>query len=327
MQKLFYSVLFATFIAALSFPAPGQERRRDRAMNDMFQGQTPPPGAVTILGRSFFGSLENGFGNSLALLIGADDRNVRQELGLTDTEVNSIRLVRAQMLLGAPKYANQFRTMTEDSQQKIQDDLKRDMERISEALNTAIPQERKEKVQKLAFQTLGGIDSPVIGLNEMEVLNLSDDQKKKLGGVFAEMRDERIAHMETALKMAEKVVAAGGPQNLSQEDREALEKERRELETKSFDTAKKLAERLRQHLTPEQLAMEKELLASRPAFLPPLPPQMRQAANAERGNDSGGGYTPGADSWKPGDPIPGQDQNREQQRERRFPRNAPNSDT
>lgn len=318
MQKLLSSVLFVAFVAMLSLPVSGQER--NRVLREAFQGQPPPPGAVSVLGRSFFGAIEKGFGNSLALLVGADDRNVQQELGLTDTEVNSIRMVRAQVLLNAPKYANQFRTMTEADQQKIQEDLSRDMGRLSEALNNAVPPERKEKVQKLAFQTIGGIDSPIIGLNEMEVLNLSDDQKKKLGGVFDEMREERIAHMETALKMAEKVAAAGGPQNLSQEDQEALRKEGRELEAKSFETAKKLAERLRQHLTPAQLAMEKELLASRPAFLPPLPRQMRQAANAEGGNDGSGGYTPGADSWRPGQPIPGQ--NQEQRREGRFPRGA-----
>jgi hypothetical protein len=285
----------------------------------MFQGQTPPPGAITVLGRSFFGSLENGFGNSLALLIGADDRNVREEIGLTDTEINSIRLVRAQMLLNAPKYATQFRTMTEADQRKIQEDLGRDMGRINDALNNAISQERKEKVQKLAFQSLGGIDSPVIGLNAIEVLNLSADQRGKLQSVFDDMREERVAHMEAALKIAEKVAAAGGPQNLPPEEQAELRKAGQELEAKSFETAKKLAERLRQHLTPAQLALEKELLASRPSFLPPLPRQMRQQENSEGSND-GGGYTPGAGSWRPGQDMPGQTQER---REGRFPRVVP----
>ena len=316
MRKVLCSILFVVFIVVLSLPASGQERRRDRAMGEMFQGQTPPPGAVTVLGRSFFGALENGFGNSLALLASADDQNVRQELGLTDTEVNSIRLLRAQMLMNAPQYATRFKSMTEENRAGIQADLNRDLGRITETLNSALSQERKDNVQKLVFQTLGGLDSPVIGLSSMEVLKLSDDQKTKMQLVFDEMREERVTQMEKALGMAEKVVAAGGPQNLSQEDREELDKERQELESQSFATAKKLAERLRQHLTPEQLEMEKQLIASRPAFLPPLPRQMRERPQEATGSD---GYVPGAGAWRPGQDLPMQMQ---EQRSGRFPRGA-----
>ena len=108
--------------------------------------------------------------------------------------------------------------------------------------------------------------------------------------------------MESALKLAEKVIAVGGPQNLSQEEREELRKAGQELETQSFETAKKLADRLRQHLTPAQLELEKQLIASRPSFLPPLPRQMqRSEENIEK---SGDGYAPDARSWRPGQELP-----------------------
>jgi len=314
MRKILCSILFVAFIVLLSHPAPAQ--RLGRGGPDLFQGQTPPPGAVTVLGRSFFGALENGFGNSLALLVSADDQNVRQELGLTDTEVNSIRLLRAQMLMNAPQYAARFQSMTEENQASVQADLSRDLGRITESLNNALPQERKDNVNKLVFQTLGGIDSPVIGLSSMEVLKLSDDQRIKMQSVFDEMREERIASMEKALGMAEKIVAAGGPQNLSLEDREQLDKERQELEAQSFATAKKLAERLRQHLTPEQLEMEKQLIASRPGFLPRLPRQMRESESPQEGT-GGESYVPGAGSWQPGQSLPVQ---MPEQRSGRFPR-------
>jgi hypothetical protein len=120
--------------------------------------------------------------------------------------------------------------------------------------------------------------------------------------------------------MAERVIAAGGPGNLSPEERAALEKEGRELETKVFATSDKLSERLRQHLTPEQLAFEKELIASRPDFLPGLPGQMRRARRGGSAEGSRGGsfYIPGAGSWQPGMPMPVPTQ--EPQRRSRFPR-------
>ena len=311
MRKILCFIPIVALIAVLSQPASAQMRAR---LGDFFQGQTPPPGAVSVLGRSVLGAIENGFDSSLALLIGADDQNVRQELGLTDTEVNSIRLLRAQMMLHAPQYANRFRTMTETTQESIQTDLRRDLERITEGLNRSLPPERRESVQRLVFQASGGVDSPIISLNSMEVLGLSDMQKGQMQAVFDEMREERVAQMEKALSMAERVIAAGGPQNLSSEKREELERLRRELETQSFETARRLADRLRQHLTPEQLERERQLMASRPAFLPPLPRQIQERQDEDT---EGNGYAPGAGSWRPGQNLPGRVQG---QRGSRFPR-------
>jgi len=259
----------------------------------MFQGQTPPPGAVSVLGRAFIGSFQNGFGNSLVMLIGAEDQNVRQELGLTDTEVNSIQLLKAQMVLNAPKYAARFKTMTEADYKGLQEDLERDMGRITEFFNSSLSAERKENVQKFVFQSLGGLDSPMVSLSSMETLNLSEDQKQKMKTIFDEMKGERVAPMEASFKLIEKAIALGS--TMTPEDREQLDKERRELEAQIFATGKKLAERLRRHLTAEQLEREKQLIASRPAFLPGLPRQMRENTNTESG-----GYTPGTDSWRPG---------------------------
>jgi len=283
-------------------------------MGDIFQGQTPPPGAVSVLGRSLVGALDNGFGNSLTMLIAAGDKNVRQEIGMTDSEVNAIRLLQVQMLTNAPQYAARFKTMTEADQKGIHEDLERDLGRITAYFDRSLEPERKEKVQKFVFQTLGGISSPMIGLDAMEALNLSDSQRRKLQSVFDDVKEERREHLETILNVAERVIVAGGVQNLSEEDRAQMQKEGRELEAKVFETARKLADRLRQHLTPEQLAKEKQLIASRPAFLRALPPQMRQE---EPRTEDDGTYVPGANSWRPGQDLPVQMQER---RIGRFPR-------
>jgi hypothetical protein len=300
-----------------------EQLRRGGNTADLFRGQTPPPGAVTVQGRSVVGAIENGNAGAIALIAGVNDQNVRKEIGLTDTEANSIQLLRMQMLMNAPKYASQFQgNMTEESQAKLQADLDRDLAKITESLNNTLPQERMDKVQKLAFQSLGGLDSPIINLNSMEVLKLSDDQKGKMGAIFDEMREERLAQMEKALAMAEKVVAAGGLDNMSPEERAQLEKERQELEAQGAATAKKLAERLRRHLTAEQLAMEKKLIAERPDFLPRLPKHMQAAADQK--TQAGDGYTPGVDLWRPGQPLLVQLITPPQRG--RFPRTAPTTE-
>jgi len=300
VRKVICLVVLITF---LNLSALGQMRG---PMGNLFQGQPPPPGAVTVMGRAFFGSMETGFGNSLALLISADNQDFRQELGLTDAESNAIQLLRAQMMLGAPQYANRFRTMTEENQQSVEQDLLRDMGRVTAALDNMLAPERKEKVQKLVFQSLGGLDSPLTTMSSMEALNLSEDQKKKMQTVFDEMRDERAGHMESTLKMMEsameRIAAVGGPQNLSQEEREEFDAMRRELEAKSLVTARKLADRLRQHLTPTQLELEKQLIATRPDFLGRLPRHMQREENtAAKESDV---YSPGINSWQPGQPLP-----------------------
>jgi Spy/CpxP family protein refolding chaperone len=271
-------------------------------MRDLFQGQPPPPGAISVLGRSLASAFENGFGNSLAMLIAANDRNVRQEIGMTDAEANAVQLLQVQMLMNAPKYAARFKTMTEADQKGIQEDIERELGKITEYFDKSLEPERKEKVQKFIFQSLGGVDSPMIGIDAMEALNLSDDQRKKLQTVFDDMKEERMAHMEAMLKMAEKAVAIGGPQNFTQEDREQLREEGEKLQQQVLATSKKLTERLRQHLTAEQLEQEKHLLATRPAFLPRLPDQPQPQPQPQ--DEPGKGYVPGADSWQPGQDLP-----------------------
>ena len=281
-------------------------------MQAVFQDQPPPPGAVTVLARSFIEAGEGGFANTFVLLAGANDQNVRRELGLTDAEVANINVLTMQLALQAPQYAQRFRTMTEETRQDVQNSLVRDMGRITRSLSDALPPERHENVQRFLFQAAGGIDSPLITLHSMEALNLSEEQKTRMRGIFDEVRAERLAPVERALEMIEKVIAAGGPENLSEEEREELEREGRELqghfENQMWETSRRLADRLRQQLTPEQLELERQLMASRPNFLGPLPPQMqrdRADAEAETVEPSESDFfIPGDDSWRPGDALP-----------------------
>ena len=295
------SVILVTFFA-LALPTAFQISALAQPggpIGNMFQGP-PPPGAISVMGRAFFEAGEAGFGHSFMLLAAVDQPDLRQELGLTDTEINSIQLVRTQMLMNAPQYAQRFNTMTEEDQQSIQADLVRDLGRISQSLNTALPQERKDRLDKLVFQALNGLDSPFTTLSSMEVLNLSEEQRRTMQGIFDDIRPERMSQLETLLSMGEKVTAAGGPHGLSPEEIRELQRTQETIEVQAFETARKLSERLRQHLTPEQLELEKQLVASRPSFLPSM--SRRPGRSGE--NVSEDSYAPGADSWRPGRDVP-----------------------
>jgi len=320
MRKVFCFILFLSLITVLNVPASAQPGGGGFQLGNLFQGGSPPPGVASVIGRSFANVVDGGSGSSLALLAAVDSPNVRSELGMTDAEANAVRAVRMQIMMSAPQYINRLRSYTPEDQEKLQQDISRDLERFAMSVNNAIPPERRAKVDKLAFQTIGGVDSPFITIDTLGALNLSEDQKGKMQSIFSEMREERMAHIEAGLAMAERVMAAGGPGNLSPEERAAMERERVELENRMYATTEKLSERLRQNLTPAQLKLEQELIASRPDFLPGLPPRMQRGGRpgVDQGGRGGSFYVPGAGSWQPGMPMTLPTQ--EPQRRSRFSR-------
>jgi hypothetical protein len=146
-----------------------------------------------------------------------------------------------------------------------------------------------------------GIDSPIVNLHALEVLNLTDDQRNKMQSVFSEMKEEQTELMESMFEMieqAEKAMVSGGQQNMSAEDQVKMRETGEAFRTKWETFSRQLAERLRQHLTPEQLEQEKQLQVARPTFLPGQP---RQRQQEEKVRDV---YVPGENSWRPGMPLP-----------------------
>ena len=269
MRKLLCSLLFVAIILTLNLPAPGQSR----SIEDLLQGQTLPPGALTVLGRSVFNALESGHGNALTLLLDINDQDVQQELGLSSEETDALRALRTQMWFSAPLYANRFRSMSEEDQRSLQEDITRDLERISEKITNTLPPERQGNVQKMVFQTLGGLDSPIITISSVEALDLSADQREKMREIFDETRKERASQVDAMLEMMEKIVAANNSQNVTEEDQEERIKQRQEFDARMAEMSKRMAERLNPHLTPYQLEQGQRLTVERPAFLPNLMPR------------------------------------------------------
>lgn len=330
MSRIFYnSALLCMLFIMAGGDAPAQtattdqsrqerrERRERRAreaqrrQEALFQGKVPP-GTATVVGRSVISSTNKGFGTTAALLEAAGNANIRNELGLTDEQAAGLKAardeLRFQMLMTAPKYVDRFKTMTEADHRAIQQDIEKELAGIQAKVDNLVTPEQRKKAQTLVFQGIGGLDSPIINLDAMSALDLSDEQKEKMKGTFKEMESERIAQMEEGLKLAERVVQLGGV-NMSPEDRKALEAEGRTLQTRIMATGQNLGNRLRAHLTDAQKDKEKQLLANRPAFLPRLPRQMR--------GDFTGGYAPGLGSWMPGQGAPVPDETKS--RRRPFP--------
>jgi hypothetical protein len=290
-----------------------REREAQQRSEMLFQGK-PPAGTTTVVGRSVINAISNkGFGNTIALLEIARKQEICNEMGFNNEQAASLKtardMVHAQIFMNAPKYVQRFKTMTEADHKSIQEELEKDLQRITDHVETLTTPEQKKNVQKLVFQSMGGLNSPMINLDTMSGLNLTDEQKKKAETTLKDMESERIAQMEEGLKLIEKAITLGGA-NMSPEDRAMIEAEGKALETRILATGKMLGDKLRVHLTDEQRELEKKLLANRPKYLPPLPRQLR--------GDFTDQSSPGLNSWIPGQGVP-QDQSEEKKRRRPFP--------
>ncbi len=326
MSRTFFSfialsVVLTTCIHFAASQEPNQDRRAraERRAKEVQQRQEaifkgkPPAGTAQVVGRSVLYSIDKGFGNTMALLEAADNPNISKELGFTDDQVATMKAakgeMRVQMLMLAPKYVNRFKTMTDADHQAIQEDIQKELEAINQRVEGLVTPEQKTKARTLVFQAMGGVESPLINMDALSTLNLTDEQKEKARASFKEMEKERLAQMEEGLKLVEKAIEKGG-MNMSPEDRKAIEEEGRALQSRIIATGKKLGDDLRTHLTDEQRNYEKSLIANRPAYLPRLPRQMRGDFTEQ--------YSPGLDSWVPGQGTP-KDRSDEKKRRRPFP--------
>jgi hypothetical protein len=311
------------WIDAVVAQAPESEQRKkyreaQQRSEALFQGK-PPAGTTTIVGRSVLSSVHSkGFGNTIALLEIAKKPEICSEMGFNSEQTASLKsardMIHAQIFMNAPKYVHRFKTMTDADHKIIQEDLEKDLQRMTDHVENLITPEQKKNVQKLVFQGLGGLNSPVINLDAMSTLNLTEEQKKKAESSFKEMESERVAQMEEGLKLIERAITLGGV-NMSPEDKAMIEAEGKALEARILATGRTLGDKLRSHLTKEQLDLEKNLLANRPKYLPPLPRQLR--------GDFTNQYSPGLDSWAPGQGVP-QNWDKEKKRRRPFPTQEPN---
>lgn len=290
-------------------------RIRLRAI-DPFKGTPPPPGTITVLGRSVVKSVAGGAGNVEPFFSAIKNEKIRNDLGLSGEQVAKIRSIQGelqtQMLLKGGRYMARFKKMTEADHEALEKELTGEIEAITNKLKSVVTEEQLQKSRTLIFQATGGVDSPLSGLDSLATLNLSEEQKAKAGEVYAKMEKERLALMEEGIKLAEKAAALGGVK-MSDEDAERMLKEAEMFEAKVYASGRKIGEAIRPILTAEQRDLAVRLVANRPSYLPPLPKGLRMQLGDQ-------GYRPGEDAWQPGQGVPEEYRKKEEEDDRRrFP--------
>ncbi|MCL2742998.1 MAG: hypothetical protein FWE67_04020 [Planctomycetaceae bacterium] len=320
-RKVFFVAVALLFLMVSAEIASAQETEertaRERRREQRQQGGNPfpggpSPGTISVMVRSGLSSFEKGFGNTFVLLA-SNGPETRDALGLSEEKEKEFIALRnelqGQLLQKMPQYANRFMKMTEADHKVVQEELEKEFQAVTDKVDKIATLELKQNARKTVFQWSGGLDSPLMNPDTIETLNLTEEQKTKVKTAFKELEAERKGQVEEFLKALEKQAALGGRQeSLTPEEWEKFEKEMEALANRAFATGKKLGEALRKHLTKEQLELEKKLLADRPKFMPPLPPQLRGEESEE--------YRPGADSWRPGQGAP---KDGEEKKRRPFP--------
>ena len=199
----------------------------------------------------------------------------------------------------------------------------RAQEREDAAFENAITPELRQKIQEAHLAALG--EMPMISPNAFEVLNLTDAQRQQMNRIKKELEPEFEKHLEiyannTSMLLAR--IEAGISQMDPQEDLATFmrnlkaEPEYKRLLIESYTSGKSLAALFRTRmldiLDDGQRKRLQELIDNPPPHARYLIQRLRKEHWAKHEEDNKGKradsekdvWTPGPDSWKPGDPLP-----------------------
>jgi len=175
---------------------------------------------------------------------------------------------------------------------KIRQLVEEGIDEASAKLDQVLQPAQRTKFRETTFQTLGGLDSPMLNDRMLAVVDLTDAQKEQI----RKITEERNAAMMADI------------QNINWRDREAMERSRVATEERN----KKFADQIKALLTPEQKAKAEKLTAEAPALREklgiPAPGPRGQQGPGQRGGQPpapGGGFVPGSNAWRPGQDTPG----------------------
>lgn len=165
-------------------------------------------------------------------------------------------------------------TQMREQMQKMQEESRK----VIESVLTA---DQLTKYDVMVFQQSGGLDSPMINVNSLRALSLTDDQKAKI---------------EAAQEKVRAAMQGFDFRNASEEERNAQMEKMRAAREEFQATLKSI-------LTADQLAKAEELMNDVPEYL-----QQRRGGPGGPGGRQGGGL----DGWQPGQGPRGENPNREQ---------------
>jgi Spy/CpxP family protein refolding chaperone len=306
MKKVFETMLVVFAVAVFStitFAQPGGGGdRQGPAGRDRDRGGAP--------GGDFLSG--GGSSTSFAYIGGIESltRNpeVKSQLGLSEEQVGKLVKLSEELRARRPDRRPGSGPPSREEQQKFEKGLDESQAKINQILTP----EQQEKFITLRFQIAGGLDSPFLGIRDMEVLNLTDEQKAKLKATL----ETRDAESRAAFEKRGQVDIRG----LSQEESRKLFAE---IQAENEARTKKFAEQIKAVLTPEQKEKVEKLTAEAKEVREKIGTgnreRERRGGEDRQGRGEGGGeYRPGQDSWRPGQGT-GERGNQNRQPRRAFP--------
>jgi hypothetical protein len=270
-------------------------------------------GMLTTIGRSYSNSIDKGVMSSWLIMDGASKDDLRKTLGINDAQAKEIETFRntlqVQTLANIPNLIKRFSNATEDDLKSIQTDIENYIQEFVTKIDSIVTPEQQAKAKELVFQMTGGLESPLLGKDALDVLDLTEEQRKKAEQVIEQTRIDRNEKFEEIMKLVDARVEKG--KDITQEERIEIRKKGEQLMAEINAIGKKAGSQLKSFLDKQQLKKSDDLLANIPEFLPKL-----QLAN----NNAVPPYIPGINSWKPGQGVPDNKKNREKN-VKTFPRN------
>ncbi|MDR2761031.1 MAG: hypothetical protein LBB88_00335 [Planctomycetaceae bacterium] len=309
--SIFFCVVFIDgdlFAQSLGGDLSGGEHR---ASERNFSGMRLPSGMLTMVARSYNNSIEMGLPSAAMIFEGVKKEELRKALDVTESQKNEIETFRAamqiQIVMKIPELIKRFNDSNENDNKAIQVDLESDIKKFIDKVNSIVTPEQQAKAKILVFQATGGLNSPLVGKDTLDILGVTGEQREKAEIIIEQAKAERDEKLEELMKVIEERVAKG--RNISKEERDEIRKKRETLISEILAIGKKTGDRLKGFLNKQQQQKAEELIADVPDFLPRIPMI----------NNSSSPYIPNPDSWQPGQGVP--DSENEKRRNRKtFPR-------
>ncbi|MDR2169309.1 MAG: hypothetical protein LBP59_04135 [Planctomycetaceae bacterium] len=311
------NVLFAQTSGGANGGAGAETQRAEtqRLNNRNLANMKFPNGLLTTIGRSYYNALDKGLPSSTLIFEGVRKEEFRKSLGITEEQSKQFETLRTevqfQMFTKVPDLIKRFDNTTENNTKTIQNEVEADIQKFIGKINAITTPEQQTKAKELLFQMTGGINSPLINNDMLDVLELTGEQRKNAEIIIEQTKNERNRKFDELMKIVEEGAEKG--RNISKDERNEIRKKRENLINEIFALGKKNGDRLKAFLNDKQIKKAEELIENAPDFLPKFP----------KINNNQTTYIPNADSWKPGQDIPDSEKNKKQNR-KIFPRKKNN---
>ncbi len=225
-------------------------------------------------------------GAGIGMLLRNSD--VKEQLGLTDEQSQKIEKIIEENRGNRPQRPDG--PPSPEEMEKMRAEMDKRRQETQNKVKQVLTPEQQEKAKVLVFQISGGLSSPFVNADTLEVLSLTSEQKAKLKAI----EDERGAAMREVFEKMR------GLREKSEEERRKLGDEMR---AKGDELRKATEQKIQAILTEEQKAKAAQLSEEGKDLREKFQQQMRdRGGRGPRGDGPPpeGEYRPGANSWQPG---------------------------